>query len=56
MKIHCVYCGSKLRVTTIRCDLAPKAEQQQRLMFEQEHEQTCGPKPIGMMLEIHPHD
>lgn len=55
MKIHCVYCGSRLTVTTIRFDLAPKAEQQKRLIFEQEHEQTCGPRPISMILEMGPH-
>jgi hypothetical protein len=51
MSLHCIYCRERLPVTRILFDQSPPEEQLARLIFEIEHER-CGPKAIGMIVEV----
>lgn len=52
MQLHCIYCGATYPVTTIRYAREPPDVQAARLAFEQLHDAQCGPKSIGMTLDL----
>ncbi len=45
-------CGATLPVTRIQYRNEPPDVQASRLAFEQKHDAECGPKSIGMILDI----
>jgi hypothetical protein len=52
MKLHCIYCGATLNVTTILYRDEPPSIQVERLAFEQTHDRECGLKSVGMILDL----
>jgi hypothetical protein len=54
MKLHCIYCGSTLNVTTILHRDESPSIQAERLAFEQKHDRECGQKSVGMILDVDP--
>lgn len=50
--IHCIYCGAAIPVTTILYADSDEEEKSARLAFELEHDRKCGPKSVGMIVEI----
>lgn len=52
MRLHCIYCGETLPVKQILYVKADRDEQASRLEFELRHDVECGPKSIGLILEL----
>jgi hypothetical protein len=52
LRLHCVYCGATTPATTIRYAAEPPAVQATQLAFEREHDARCGPKSVGIILDL----
>lgn len=52
LRMHCVYCNATIPVTHILYVREPPDVQAVRLDFELRHDRECGPKSVGMILEI----
>lgn len=49
MKMHCVYCGDSIPVSTVLYASAPLDEKERRWAFELIHDARCGKKSVGII-------
>lgn len=50
--MHCIYCGASIPVTRIMWASAPPSEQTARSAFEDQHEASCGEKPVCVVMDV----
>lgn len=52
LTLHCVRCGQTLSVGAILWISDSPEHQGRRSAFERQHETSCGPKSIGLIVEL----